>query len=73
MAEIGKSLLFVAAFIALVGFLLILLSKIDFRGLPGDIYVKKDNFVFFFPIVTSLVLSILLSIVLSILFSIFRK
>ncbi|MFN7249223.1 MAG: DUF2905 domain-containing protein [Anaerobacillus sp.] len=32
--------------------------------LPGDIYVKKGNTVFFFPIVTSIVLSIVISLIL---------
>ncbi|MEN2998717.1 MAG: DUF2905 domain-containing protein [Brevinematia bacterium] len=73
MAEIGKFFLILGLAIAFVGILFMLLPKIDFKGLPGDIFIKKDNFVFFFPIVTSIVLSILLSIVLTVIFSLFRK
>ncbi|TCS78774.1 DUF2905 domain-containing protein [Tepidibacillus fermentans] len=29
--------------------------------LPGDIVIKKDNFTFYFPLMTSIVLSLLLS------------
>ena len=35
--------------------------------LPGDIYVRRGHFVFYFPIVTSIVLSIVLSILIAIL------
>ncbi len=35
--------------------------------LPGDIIIKKGNFVFFFPITTSIILSILISLLFSIL------
>jgi hypothetical protein len=33
--------------------------------LPGDIVYRKGNFVFYFPIVTSLLLSLLLTLVLT--------
>ncbi len=36
--------------------------------LPGDIYIQRKNFVFYFPLVTSLIISILLSIVINIIF-----
>ncbi|MFV9510905.1 DUF2905 domain-containing protein [Tepidibacillus sp. LV47] len=29
--------------------------------LPGDIVIKKDNFTFYFPLMTSIVLSLILS------------
>lgn len=36
-----------------------------FPRLPGDIFVQKQNFIFYFPIVTSIVISIVLTIILS--------
>ena len=33
--------------------------------LPGDIFVKKGNVTFFFPVVTCIVISIILSVVFS--------
>ena len=39
------------------------------RSLPGDIYVRRGNFSFYFPLMTS----IILSIVLTILFSLLRR
>jgi len=35
-----------------------------FGKLPGDIHVKRENFSFYFPITTSILISILLSLLL---------
>lgn len=48
----------------LVGVLWPWLGKIPFGRLPGDIRVEKDGFVFFFPIVTGILISVALSLVL---------
>lgn len=63
MESIGKTLIFVGLFIAFIGFLFLFFEKLPFGlgRLPGDIYIKKDNFVFYFPITTSILLSIFLS------------
>ncbi|MGQ0533170.1 MAG: DUF2905 domain-containing protein [Caulobacteraceae bacterium] len=45
------------------------LSKLGLGRLPGDIVIRRENFSFYFPIVTSLILSI----VASLLFWIFRR
>jgi len=45
--------------------LLIFFEKIPFLGkLPGDVHIKKDNFEFYFPITTSVLVSVVLSFVL---------
>lgn len=51
-------LMVVGAVLLLVGFLWQVVGRI-----PGDIVVKKGNFTFFFPIVTSIIISIVLSLV----------
>lgn len=33
--------------------------------LPGDIYIKKGNFSFYFPLVTSIVVSVVLTLLLN--------
>jgi uncharacterized protein HemY len=39
--------------------------KIPFLGrLPGDIFIKRDNFIFYFPLTTSILISIILSFIL---------
>ncbi len=70
MAQFGKLLIVIGLFIAGAGILLLLSDKIPWLGrLPGDITVKRDNFTFFFPLATC----ILISVILSLLFWLFRK
>lgn len=60
----GKWLIIVGIVIALAGMFLTFSPKLPFLGkLPGDIWVKKEGFTFYFPLATSLLLSILLSLV----------
>jgi hypothetical protein len=67
MQDIGKSLItFGLVFLALGG-LFLLGDKLPFFGrLPGDIYIKKDNFTIFFPITTMIVVSVVLSLIFNI-------
>jgi formate hydrogenlyase subunit 3/multisubunit Na+/H+ antiporter MnhD subunit len=61
----GKILIVIGLGLAAVGVLLLLADKIPFLGrLPGDIVVKKDNFSFYFPLTTCLIVSIVLSLLL---------
>lgn len=36
--------------------------------LPGDILIKKENFIFYFPITTSIIISIIISLILWLVF-----
>jgi hypothetical protein len=70
MAALGKTLILLGIVIILIGLGLLFAQKIPYIGrLPGDIYVKKDNFTFYFPLGTC----ILISVVLSLIFWLFRK
>jgi uncharacterized membrane protein YidH (DUF202 family) len=67
MTNLGKFLIIIGIFIALIGTLLVFSArfKIPFLGrLPGDILVKKENFTFYLPVITSVVVSIVLSLIL---------
>jgi len=67
---LGKMLILLGVFIILIGLLLLVGEKIPWVGrLPGDIIIRKKNFTFYFPLVTS----ILISIILTLLFTLFRK
>lgn len=69
MGFIGKSFVFFGIFLIIIGILFILFEKIPYIGkLPGDIYIKKDNFTFYFPLATSIVLSIILTLILNLIF-----
>jgi hypothetical protein len=65
MPSLGKSLIVLGLLIALIGVILTLAGRIPWLGrLPGDIYLKRENFTFYFPLATSIVISLLLSLVL---------
>ena len=64
MQPFGKILIVCGAIIVGLGLFLMFFDKIPFIGkLPGDIHVKKENFQFYFPITTSILVSILLSLI----------
>lgn len=66
MQEIGKTLVLFGLVLVLGGLAFQLVGKLPGVGrLPGDIYIRKGSFTFYFPIVTSLVISLLLSLILS--------
>jgi hypothetical protein len=70
MPALGKMLVILGVVLVLVGLGFMFADKIPYIGrLPGDIYVKKERFSFYFPIATSIIISIILTI----LFSIFKK
>ncbi|MBU5614940.1 DUF2905 domain-containing protein [Geomonas azotofigens] len=65
MPSFGKSLIIIGLIIAAIGGLFTLAGKLPWLGrLPGDIYVKKENFTFYFPLATSIIISLLLSLIL---------
>ena len=62
---IARMLLIAGAAIFILGLVLSLAGKLPWIGrLPGDIYIKKENFTFYLPITTGILLSILISVVL---------
>lgn len=48
--------------LVILGILWPMLQKAGLGRLPGDIAVEKENFRFYFPITTSLILSVVLSL-----------
>ncbi|WP_455241432.1 DUF2905 domain-containing protein [Petrachloros mirabilis] len=77
----GKFLIGIGAIIIVLGTLMILADRVPGAGnllgwfgkLPGDISIKRDNFRFFFPLGTSIVLSIALSLLFYLLSWFFRR
>ena len=59
-----RALIIVGLVIAAVGVLWPWLSKLGLGRLPGDIRIETENGVFYFPLVTCIVISIVLSLVL---------
>ena len=70
MDSLARMLIVFGVVLALLGGLLLLAGKIPFLGrLPGDIIIRRENWSFYFPLTTSILLSILLTL----LFSLFGR
>ena len=66
MSPIGRTLVIFGIVLVLIGLAVQFFGKLPGAGrLPGDIYIRKGNFTFYFPVVTSLVISLILSAVLN--------
>ncbi|MCY3727982.1 MAG: DUF2905 domain-containing protein [Nitrospira sp.] len=69
---IGKTLIILGLGIVVLGIVVSLLGKWPGEGtglgwlgkLPGDIFIKRDNFTFYFPLGTSIVISVVGSLLL---------
>lgn len=63
MGYMGKTLVIIGLLLLVIGGILIIGQKFGLGKLPGDIYIKKGNFTFFFPIVTCIIISLILTII----------
>jgi len=69
---IGKTLIVLGLGIVVLGVIVSLLGKWPGEGtglgwlgkLPGDIFIKRDNFTFYFPLSTSIIISVVGSLLL---------
>lgn len=65
MSGMGKILIGLGLLLVLVGVIVLFMGKFQgFKSLPGDIVIKKENFTFYFPLGTSILISIVLTLVL---------
>jgi predicted phosphohydrolase len=77
MTDLGKLLLGFGLLLVAVGVILLLLGSLSGHAawigrLPGDIYIERGNWTFYFPLATSLLLSVVLTVLFS-LFSFFNR
>ena len=63
----GRALVLLGLGIAALGLLIIV--GLPLGRLPGDIYVRRGSFSFYFPLATSIVVSVFLTL----LFALFRR
>ena len=67
MNDFGKTLIFFGAVLIAAGMVVNFFGKVPGIGrFPGDIYLRKGSFTFYFPLTTSLLLSLLLTLVFTI-------
>ena len=65
MNELAKGLILLGAVLIALGLILLFFQKVPFLGkLPGDILIKRENYTFYFPLATSIVVSLLISLTL---------
>ena len=66
MASMGKMLFVLGLAMAALGLLLWSAASIPYIGrLPGDFYVRRGNFAFYFPLATCILLSLIITLVLA--------
>lgn len=64
----AKFFLILGVVFIFIGLIYPYLVNLGLGRLPGDIVIEKNNFNFYFPITTSIILSIILSIIFKIFF-----
>jgi len=61
----GKTLVLLGIVLIVVGLMFSLGGKIPWLGnLPGDIYIQRGRFTFYFPLTTCLLVSVIITLVL---------
>jgi hypothetical protein len=67
LSTIGRYLVLLGAVVVLIGVLLIVLGRfpgLKIGRLPGDIYIERGHWRFYFPLMTSIILSVVISFIL---------
>ncbi len=65
-SDLGKMIIFMGLGIVAIGIIISLIGKLPSEGsglgwlgkLPGDFFIKRDNFTVYFPLTTSIIISI---------------
>ncbi|MFP4083870.1 MAG: DUF2905 domain-containing protein [Desulfonatronovibrio sp.] len=68
---LGKSIIIAGIVLVIIGAVILFKDKLPFGigRLPGDIFIERKNFRFYFPLGTSIVISIILTLI----FSLWKK
>ncbi|WP_083249408.1 DUF2905 domain-containing protein [Brachyspira hampsonii] len=61
--QFAKIFIVIGIILIIIGILFLFNIKLPFGKLPGDIVIKKENFTFAFPLMSSIIASIVLSII----------
>lgn len=59
----GNTIIGIGILLVILGVVFNLLGRGGLPFLPGAIFIKKEGFTFYFPIVTSIILSIVLTFI----------
>ncbi|MEN6516050.1 MAG: DUF2905 domain-containing protein, partial [Fervidobacterium sp.] len=66
-------LIMVGVMTIIMGLMMLLISRMsNFKWLPGDIVIRRKDFVFIFPITTMIILSVIFTVVLNLISRFFK-
>ena len=67
-SQTGKWIIVAGIIIVIIGVIIYFFSdKLNWLGkLPGDLRIERDNFRFYFPVVTMIIISVILTILINI-------
>jgi len=70
MTDLGRTLLFLGLVLVVVGVILLAAGNLSGKApwigrLPGDIYIQRGNWSFYFPLATCLLVSVILTLIFS--------
>ncbi|WP_300367981.1 DUF2905 domain-containing protein [Brachyspira sp.] len=60
---LAKIFIVIGVISIIIGILFLFKIKIPFGKLPGDIFIKKGNFTFSFPLTTSIIVTLILAFI----------
>ncbi len=66
MSDLGRTLILFGLLLVVIGAIFLVFNRfnIPLGHLPGDITIRKNNFSFYFPLGTSILISVVLSLLL---------
>jgi uncharacterized protein HemY len=65
MGDLAKTLIYLGLILVVLGIVVALAGKLPWLGhLPGDIYIQRERFTFYFPLATCILISIIITVVL---------
>ncbi len=65
--SLGRALIMFGIVLIAIGALFVVFGRLPWFGrLPGDIIIKGENYTFYFPVVTMILLSIVLTLILNV-------
>jgi hypothetical protein len=63
--DLARVMILIGVVLIVIGLLMLALPRLPILGrLPGDILIKKEQFTFYFPLATSIIISIIISLLL---------
>jgi uncharacterized protein HemY len=65
MGGLAKTLIYLGLILVVLGIIVALAGKLPWLGhLPGDIYIQRERFTFYFPLATCILISVIITLVL---------